>query len=187
MVPPGVLGDERAAHHAAGVAHEVFEHEKLFRCELDQLPFAFHLPRIEVDFEIADFQDGRGNRARAARERFSTREQFLECKRFRDVVVGARTQGLDLRVDGVLCSEHEHRPLESARPQVAQYVEPRTPRQPHVEHDQIIRLTARQALALFAVGDEVHAPALLFKSALYELADGRVVFDDENFHSAAEV
>src|ERR1039458_2747651 len=52
VIPPGVLGDERAAHHAPHVPGEVFEHEEFLRRELDRLAAAAHVARVEVHLEV---------------------------------------------------------------------------------------------------------------------------------------
>src|ERR1035437_6898174 len=182
VVSPRVLGDQRAAHHAPLVAAEVLEHDELLRRELHQRAAAPHLPRVEIELEIADLQDRRGEDAGTARERLDPREQLLEGEGLGDIVVGARAQRLDLRVDGVLRGQHEHGPLESVRAEIAQHIEPGPPGQPEVEHDQVERLAPRERFPFLAVGHEVDAPALLLEAALHELPDRRVVLDDENSH-----
>src|SRR5690242_18903525 len=43
MIAPRVFGDERPAHHATGVAHEVLEHRVFLRRELDRFAGALDL------------------------------------------------------------------------------------------------------------------------------------------------
>ena len=87
-----------------------------------------HLARRLVEHEIADRQRRRRERPRPPRQRFDAREQLLERERLGDVVVGAGAERGHLRVDGVLRREHEHRPLEAARAQRVQHLEPRLAR-----------------------------------------------------------
>jgi hypothetical protein len=53
VISPSILRDQRAAHDAAAVAHEVFEHRVLLRRQLDQLTAAPHLPCALIELEIA--------------------------------------------------------------------------------------------------------------------------------------
>src|SRR5690348_18375722 len=56
VIPPGVLCDQRAAHHASGMPHEVLEYSVFLRRELDQLAAATHLACTLVELEIANRQ-----------------------------------------------------------------------------------------------------------------------------------
>src|SRR5438270_103416 len=44
-------------------------------------------------------------------------------------------------------------------------------------------VSSRGSPARLAVGNEHHSPALLLEPALDETADGRIIFDHENFHA----
>jgi len=48
--------------------------------------------------------------------------------------------------------------------------------------DDVVLLRDCARLPIVAVRDEIDAPALFLKAPLDELADGRVVFDYEDFH-----
>jgi hypothetical protein len=54
VIPPSVLGDQRAAHDAAGVAREILEHGVLLWRHLDRDAATPHLVRRLIDLEIAD-------------------------------------------------------------------------------------------------------------------------------------
>src|SRR6185369_13898480 len=51
----------------------------------------------------------------------------------------------------------------------------------------IIFLGDGARLAIVAVGDEIHAPALFLEAPLHELSDGGIVFNDEDFHRGSIV
>ena len=112
------------------------------------------------------------------------REQFLEGERLGDVVVGPRPQRLHLGVHGVLGRQHEHRRLHPAMAQRPQHLLPAPPRQAEIEDQQVVGLGARERLPRLPITDEVHRPTLLLEPALDELADRRVVLDDQDLHAS---
>ena len=65
-----------------------------------------------------------------------------------------------------------------------EYLRTGLPWKPHVEDDDVVFLGDCSAFPIVAVRDEIDAPALFLKAPLDELADGRVVFDYEDFHRA---
>jgi hypothetical protein len=66
------------------------------------------------------------------------------------------------------------------RPQVAAHVEARAVRQHHIEHDEVDMIGGEPVAQLPAVCREQHAEALALDIAGEQLADLRVVIDDEN-------
>src|SRR5262245_3983743 len=97
---PDVLQQHRAGDDLALVAHEVLEHLKFARQQLDLLPAARHRPRDQVELEIADAQHRLlDDRAAAPGERFDPRQQFREGERLDEVVVAARAQAAHAIVD----------------------------------------------------------------------------------------
>src|SRR3989475_12855156 len=69
VIIPGVLGDQRARHHPALMAHQVLEHGVLLRGELDRLAAALHLAAPGIEGEVGDLQHRRGGRPWAAAPR----------------------------------------------------------------------------------------------------------------------
>ena len=88
---------------------------------------ALDLARRLIEHEIADDEHRRRQRTRPPRQRFDARQQLLERKGLGDVVVGAGSQRGDLGVDRVLRGQHEHGPLEAARAEHVQQLEPDLP------------------------------------------------------------
>src|SRR5215217_5795022 len=56
VIPPSVLGDQRPAHHAPGVAGQILEHRVLLRCDLDGHAAPPYLARGLIDLQVADAQ-----------------------------------------------------------------------------------------------------------------------------------
>ena len=132
---------------------------------------------IDIELEVGDLEHGGGDRARTPRDGLDAREQFLEREWLGDVIVGSGTERFDLRIYRVLCSQHEHRFLKPAGPEVAQNVDSGPTREPQVKQDQVVRLRQREPLAFLAIRHEIDRVALLLEPALDELPDGRVVLD----------
>ena len=93
-VVPDVRQDHRLRHHAAGVAHQVFEQRELARPQRSMLAAAAHrAPRTQVEREVADRQPRRRRRRRgAADQRLDAGEQLRERERLGQVVVAAGLQ-----------------------------------------------------------------------------------------------
>ena len=153
-----------------------------FGRDLDGDTAAADLAGRLVDLEIPDAQHGRRERARTARERLDAGEELLERERLGDVVIRARAQRRHLGVDRVLRGEDEHGPLEALGAKRLEHVEPALARQSHVENDEVVRLRARAALSLLAVGHQIDRPPMLLEPALHVLPDRRIILDDENPH-----
>jgi hypothetical protein len=63
-----------------------------------------------------------------------------------------------------------------------QNLRPRLTWKTHVEDYNIVFFSHGASFTLVAVGDEIDTPALFLEASLYELPDGRIVFNDEDFH-----
>src|ERR1700694_103995 len=74
VVIPGVLGDQRARHHAPVMPHQILEDRVLLRRELDPFAVARHLAAAGVEREPGDLQRGRSDFLRPAAERFDPRQ-----------------------------------------------------------------------------------------------------------------
>src|SRR5690348_4087689 len=183
VIPPSILRDQRAAHHAAAVPHQVLEHRVFLRGQLDQLAPAADLARTLVELEVANVQLVRRERLRPTRERLDPREELFEGEGFRDVIIRTGAQRRDLRIDGVLRRQHEHRLLESLRAKTVEHLETGLLWKPHVEDNEIVRLRAGPALPFVSISDKIDGVALLFEPAPYILSYGGIVLDDENPHA----
>src|SRR3954468_10727797 len=89
VIAPRVFCNQRAAHDAAAVSHQILENGVLLRSQLDQLAAPTYLPRALIELQIADRELVRSERLRTTRECLHPREQFLEGERLRDVIVSA--------------------------------------------------------------------------------------------------
>ncbi len=109
-----------------------------------------------------------------------TGDQLARIERLAEIVVGA-----DLETDDAVHvlfqrGEQDDRHVRPLRPQVPAHIEARAIRQHHVENDQV-DLMGRELIAqLPAVRGKQHAEALALDVAGQELANFRIVVDDEN-------
>src|SRR3989475_10525413 len=62
VIIPSVLGDQRARHHPALMAHQLLKHRVLLRGELDRLAAALHLAAPGIEGEDRDLQHRRRQR-----------------------------------------------------------------------------------------------------------------------------
>jgi hypothetical protein len=95
---PDLLEDLPLREHPPRVLGEQDQQPVLDGCQAD-LPFAERdLPPREVDAQVADVDEGRGGRRRggAAERGADPGEQLADPEGLREVVVGARIEGLDL-------------------------------------------------------------------------------------------
>src|SRR5919107_4220304 len=109
IVAPHLFEQALARHDDAFVAHEVLEQLELTLRELDLALLAPHLVRVGVELEVADDERRAPVRRPAAQERAQAREQLLALEGLDEVVVGARVEALDARLDCVARREHEDR------------------------------------------------------------------------------
>jgi len=98
---PDVLGDHRPAQHAPGVAQEVLEERVLPRRELDATPAARHRACRGIEGEVVEAERRQSALSPAPEQRADARQELLERKRLRHVVVGAAVEAGHLVRDAV--------------------------------------------------------------------------------------
>ena len=122
---------------------------------------------------------GDASGSRAAQHRPHAGGQLARRERLRHVVVGAELEPDD--PVGLLAArgEHDHRQL-GARADPAAELEPVRARKHHVEDDEVGRVALEQLARAVAVGGLERPVALPLEVADDDLADRRLVVDDEN-------
>src|SRR3954454_22589704 len=109
VVAPDLVEQALARDDDALVAHQVLEQLELARGELDVALRAAHLVGVGVELEVAGHQRGGAARRAAAQQRAQAGKELLALEGLDEVVVGARVQALDARLQGVAGGEHEDR------------------------------------------------------------------------------
>ncbi len=127
----------------------------------------------------ATVERGAAARRPAAQQGAQAGEQLLALERLDEVVVGARVQALDARVDGVARGEHEDRHV-VGRAQPAGDLDAVELGQPEVEDHEVGVVGGRLAQRRLAVAGDAHLVAVQAQRALERLGDLVVVLDDEH-------
>src|SRR5262245_22816372 len=94
--------------------------------------------RTGVYRKVCDLQSRRSDFSGAPQQRPNSREEFLEIKRFAEVVISAAIQTGNPVIDAVPCSQHQHRLLNALRAQLLTYSETVLQRDHYVENEEVI-------------------------------------------------
>jgi len=153
---------------------------------LDGVAAAPHLPGSRIELDVGEAQQLVVARRGSPQQSAHPGDELLECKRLRDVVVGAGVQAGDTIVDLVSRCEHQHRyPVAAAAKPPADVQAVHVGHQ-HVENDGVrlavaVRLEALQCL--LAVGCELDLVPLELERSTQRLPHSAFVVDDQNLHS----
>src|SRR5262249_53507745 len=88
IIIPHVLGITGSGKDAARVAHKIVEERELAGGQLNGFATTRHRTPRRVQDEVGDLQHGRLDRGTPSEQGADTRDQFLERKRFGEVIVG---------------------------------------------------------------------------------------------------
>ena len=138
-------------------------------------------PGAQVEGDAADPQLrllARG--ALAAQPGPDPRDQLLEVKRLRQVVVGAGLEALDPVVRVAARGEHDHRQPLARGAQVAEHVEPVLAGQPEVEDQQVEVLVVGERVDARPVADDRGREAARAQPLLQERRQARLVLGDQD-------
>src|SRR3954453_5069985 len=179
VVAPDLLEEALARDDDALVAHDVLEQLELALGQLDRALAALDLVRVGVQRQVGDDERRAAPRRPAAQQRAQPGEQLLALERLDEVVVGARVEALDARLDGVARGKHEDRHV-VGRAQPARDLDAVELRQAEVE-DHEVRMVGRGLVERgLAVAGDAHVVAVQAQGALEDLGDLVVVLDDEH-------
>ena len=143
--------------------------------------------RGKIEAERAEFDDlyftARRPRRRGCRappqHRLNARHQFAGIEGLGQVVVGADFEPDDAVDVVALGGKHDDGHVVVAAAQPPADGKPVLSRQHQVEHHQIVALAGELAIHVVAVGYGAHAEALLGEIAVEQIAQARVVIDDD--------
>ena len=134
---------------------------------------------VGVQREVADHDRGAAARRPAAQQGAQAGEQLLALEGLDQVVVGARVEALDARLERVAGGEHQDRDVvRGAQP--ARHLHAVELGQPEVEDDEVGVEGRRLVERRLAVCGHAHLVALQAQRPLQDLGDLLVVLDDEH-------
>ena len=181
---PHMLEDLRPGEHLARCAHQVFEQAELARRQLGAATAApvAGLARDAVELELAHLHGVLPVARQSATHRVNARDEFLDEKRFGEVVVGTLFEPFDA-IAGFVARRQQDDGRRHTRPaQPLRHRQTIAARQHDVEHDRIegIVPTALEAgVAVAAVG---HREAARREARANEVGDLLFVVDEQDVH-----
>ena len=111
-------------------------------------------------------------------------EQLVQRKRLGQVVVGTRVESVDPVVDGVPRGEHQDRQVVAGRSQGLGRLDAVEPRHHDVDDQGVGGQPVDPGERLHAVVGDRHLVPVELERAAQRVADGAVVVDDKNAHTA---
>ena len=118
----------------------------------------------------------------ASQQCLGSREQLLEVKRFRDVVVGARLQTLDLVLPAIAGGEDQNGVRLGLAAQRADQIEAGQLRQSQIDDREVERVLATAIQPFFAIGGLIDREARFLELLRERFTQRRFVFDDQYAH-----
>ena len=185
---PDVIEDHGAGDDAAGVAAEVFEESEFLLGELELDAGAAGFAADEVDFEIGDAEAGGFRLAggAAAEQSAKTSLEFGDGEGLGHVVVAAAFEAEDALVDGAARGEDEDGRGDSLGAEALDQLQAVDVGEGEVDDERVVDAFEGEPLGFAAVGASVDAKAGFGERAGEKLANGGVIFDDEQPHGYSE-
>ena len=143
---------------------------------------SFDRLRIEVDDDVARFDDGMSVALRAADDRVDPRDQFVLVEGLGHVIVGAVAEAADLRVDVGGAREDQDGGVHPRHPELLQHVVAVHVGQRQVEYDDVVIVELTEIDAFLAQVGRVDIEALGLQHQLDTLRCGAIVFDQQDSH-----
>src|SRR5258708_18922233 len=181
-----VLRDLLLAHHAAGVAHEHFQHVELDAGQVHVAPAPLHAALLGPQRDLADLDRpavgaAHRSRIRAAQDGAQARHQLARRAGLRHIVVGAELEPDDA-VD-VVAARGEHDYRHAARlADLAQRLDAVDLRHHHVEHHDLVAAGKRELCSGLAVVHGGDAEALTLEIFGQHARELHVVVRQEDLH-----
>ena len=177
-----------ARQRLARMTREHLQHREFTGGERNFLARLRQRARREVQRELAELEHLGGFRRRArqfgrrlaAQHRMNARHEFARVERLRQVIVGAHLEADDAIHVFTLRGEHDDRRAVVAAAQAAADRQAVFAREHQVEHEQVETLAHPELVHCGRVFRDVDIETLLAEIAAQQIAQARVVVDDEN-------
>eukprot|EP01022_Parablepharisma_sp_SALTPOND_P006708 TRINITY_DN12717_c0_g1_i1.p1 TRINITY_DN12717_c0_g1~~TRINITY_DN12717_c0_g1_i1.p1 ORF type:complete len:841 (-),score=269.53 TRINITY_DN12717_c0_g1_i1:1757-4279(-) len=189
-VGAGLLGEaedplhqRRLGHGLALLEHEHFQHVMFARRQGQGGAGHGELARVAVIDQVAAVDLGGLVGGLAAHQDLDAGHQLAYLEGFDQVVVGARTQALDLLVDGAAGGQDHDRHAVVALAQPAQHVLAAQLGQHQVQQHDVVVLVAQDLVGDLAIGGDIDLELVFLEDLLQPVGELGIVFDQEQFHA----
>src|SRR3990172_11620383 len=188
-VAPDLVEDTGAGEDPAGRTHQQLEDSELLGRELDGIAAAPYFEQLPIENEIGNLQDVGARReiVRAAHQRLDAGQQLVKIEGLGEVVVGAYLEYLDLVLQRIHGGQHEDRRIVALEPQALANVIAVHVGKHEIEHDDVELAGLGKVDPLAAGGGDGNPMIFRPESAVNEVGDARLVFDQEHGHAFASV
>lgn len=179
------LEDHFAVENVAGVPGKGNEEGKFALGEGDLLATPGDGVMRRVDAEIGDFDDLGFLVGLAAFQGPESGEEFLEGKRFGEVIVSSGVEAFDFVVDAVEGGQHDDRGRDAGFAEGSTDFEPGHAGEHHVEEDDGVGFVEGETEAGLAIVGDVGMVSLLPERAFQLAGDDQVILDNQESHTLA--
>src|SRR5262245_49748913 len=164
------------------VTQQIFEKFEFARCQFQSLIATRDLPCHKVYLQIAGFEAKNLFYPASTQECPNSGEKFRECEGLHQVIIATTIKPQDAILDGVLCRQNQDRSLHPAFAQRSKDLDPVSPWEHQVKHEQIEHLCVgakESVLTGFRHHDIVVLP---FKSFFQGSCHLSFIFDNKDTH-----
>ncbi len=177
MVEEHLLGERRTFAQAEQLKHLVF-----LAGEMDALALNLDRLGIQVHDDIAGTDDRFGMALGAANNGRDAGDQFVLVKGLCEIVVGAVTEGFDLRLDVRISREDHDRCVDPRHAQLLQDFIAGNIRQREIEDDDVILVDLAEVDAFFPKICRVNIEARSLQHQFDTAGHRIIIFDQKNPH-----
>lgn len=170
-------GDD--ARRSAG---KEFEQREFAARQSDKQPGSGNLPQTGIDDQVFNAMDCWHGYGSTARNSANAGEKNIEGEGLGQIVVSTEIQGANDVLSGIAGGEDQDGSAIAAAPQLAGDFKAIEAWEHQVENHQVEGESRRHSKGAFAVGFGCDLVAFFLQSALEQVGDSKVVFDDQHAH-----
>ena len=135
-----------------------------------------------VQCQIPKGEHRRLELARAAKQGTDTGEQFVRCKGFRQIIVGARVKAFDpVVLLGLGCEHHDGR-MDPIFTQAAQHLDPVHSGHHNVQYDDVVRPVSGIIIRIGSVMDRLDGKLVFLEEGCQSLRKIDLIFRNQKLH-----
>jgi len=179
---PNSLAQLRARKNAARLPHQDLEQHQLPRRKFDAFRATVNIVSSQVEREITNAQRHHRFLWVTAPEGAHARQQFLHCKRLRQIIVSSKLQPGYSIIYGAARGEQQYTACEVLLAKALQHLEAIDPGQADIEHDEVERRLSHLFQGGFAIVNCFRIVAGLGQRRSDLPRHSDFIFDDQDAH-----